>query len=77
LNKKETEKRRRGDTRITADAKDQPMMLHQVSIAILFGHPDHKNISNWIRALKTLGVLVPAEAAIPRQRAARYFYLAA
>jgi len=56
-------------------ASDQPIMLHQMSIAKLFGHSDHKNISNWIKALKTLGVLQPAEAAIPRVKAARYFYL--
>jgi hypothetical protein len=36
---------------------DQPIMLHQASIAKLFGHSDHRNISNWIKALKTLGVL--------------------
>jgi hypothetical protein len=36
-------------------AGDQPIMLHQVSVAKLFGHSHHKNISNWIRALKYLG----------------------
>jgi hypothetical protein len=56
-------------------AGDQPIMLHQMSIAKLFGHSDHKNISNWIKALKTLGVLQPAEAAIPKAKAARYYYL--
>jgi hypothetical protein len=56
-------------------AGDQPFMLHQLSVAKLFGHSDHKNVSNWIRALKTLGILKPAEAAIPNARAARYFYL--
>ena len=55
-------------------AGDQPFMLHQVSIAKLFGHSSHRTISNWIRALKTLGVLKPAEAAIPRVKTARYFY---
>ena len=56
-------------------AGDQPIMLHQLSIANLFGYSSHRNISNWIRALKTLAVLKPAEAAIPNARAARYFYL--
>ena len=56
-------------------AGDQPFMLCQMSVAKLFGHSDHKNISNWIRALKTLGVLKLGEAAIPNARAARYFYL--
>jgi hypothetical protein len=56
-------------------AGDQPIMLHQMSIAKLFGHSHHRNISNWIRALKTLGILKPAEAAIPNAKAARYFYL--
>jgi hypothetical protein len=56
-------------------AGDQPIMLHQLSVAKLFGHSSHRTISNWIRALKTLEVLKPAEAAIPRARAARYFYV--
>jgi hypothetical protein len=56
-------------------AGDQPFMLCQMSVAKLFGHSDHKNISNWIRALKTLGILKLAEAAIPNARAARYFYI--
>jgi hypothetical protein len=56
-------------------ADDQPFMFCQMSVAKLFGHSDHKNISNWIRALKTLGILKLAEAAIPNARAARYFYL--
>jgi hypothetical protein len=56
-------------------AGDQPFMLCQMSVAKLFGHSSHRTISNWIRALKTLGVLKPAEAAIPNARAARYFYV--
>jgi hypothetical protein len=56
-------------------AGDQPFMLCQSSVAKLFGHSSHRNISNWIRALKTLGILKPAIAAIPNARAARYFYL--
>jgi hypothetical protein len=56
-------------------ARDQPFMLCQMSVAKLFGHSDHKNISNWIRALKTLEALKLAEAAIPNARAARYFYI--
>jgi hypothetical protein len=55
-------------------AGHQPIMLHQLSIAKLFGHSSHRTISNWIRALKTLEVLKPAEPAIPNARAARYFY---
>jgi hypothetical protein len=53
---------------------DQPFMLCQNRVAMLFCHSDHRNISNWIRALKTLGVLKLAEAAIPMAKAARYFY---
>ena len=56
-------------------AGDQPFMLCQMSVAKLFGHMSHRNISNWIRALKTLGVLQLAEAAIPTARTARYFYI--
>ena len=56
-------------------AGDQPLMLCQRSAAKLFGHSSHRTISNWIRALKTLGVLKLAEAAIPNARAARYFYV--
>jgi hypothetical protein len=56
-------------------AADQPFMLHQASVAKLFGHSSHRNISNWIRALKTVEVLKPAEAPIPNARAARYFYV--
>ena len=56
-------------------ASGQPIMLCQTSVAKLFGHSSHRTISNWIKALKTLEVLRPAEAAIPRARAARYFYI--
>ena len=56
-------------------AGDQPFMLCQTRVAKLFGHPSHRTISNWIRALKTLEVLKLAEAAIPNVRAARYFYV--
>ena len=56
-------------------AGDQPFMLHQLSVAKLFGRSDHRNICNWIMALKTLGVLKLAEPAIPNARAARYFYI--
>jgi hypothetical protein len=56
-------------------AGDQPIMLHQMSIAKLFGHSGHRNISNWIKALKTLEMLQPAEAAIRGLSAARYFYV--
>jgi len=56
-------------------AGDQPIMLHQMSITKLFGHSHHRNISNWIKALKTLGVLQAADTAIPNAKAARYYYL--
>jgi hypothetical protein len=57
-------------------AGDQPFMLHQLSVAKLFGHSGHRNICNWIMALKTMGVLKLAEAAVPNARAGRYFYVA-
>jgi hypothetical protein len=53
---------------------DQPIMLHQASIAELFGHSDHRNISNWIKALKTLRVLELAERWKPG-KSQRYFYV--
>jgi hypothetical protein len=56
-------------------AGDQPFMLCQTSVAKLFGHSSHKSISNWIRALKTIGVLKLVEAAIPNARTARYSYV--
>jgi hypothetical protein len=56
-------------------AGDQPIMLHQMSIAKLFGYSHHRNISNWIKALKTLDVLKPVEP-WSRGKAARYFYVA-
>jgi hypothetical protein len=56
-------------------AGDQPIMLHQVSIAKLFTDASQQTISNWIHALKTLGVLKLAEAAIPKARAARYYFI--
>jgi len=53
---------------------DRPIMLHQMSIAKLFGHGDHRNISNWIKVCKTLGLLRVAEPG--RQgKATRYFYV--
>jgi hypothetical protein len=55
-------------------AGDQPIMLHQMSIAKLFGHSDHKNISNWIKALRTLRILEPADR-WNYGKAARYFYV--
>jgi hypothetical protein len=54
---------------------DQPIMLHQMSIAKLFGYSHHRNISNWIKALKTLDVLKPVEP-WSRGKTARYFYVA-
>ena len=56
-------------------AGDQPIMLHQMSVAKLFGYSHHRNISNWIKALKTLDVLKPVEP-WSRGKAARYFYVA-
>jgi hypothetical protein len=56
-------------------AGDQPIMLCQMSIAKMFGHSSHRTVSNWIRALKTMGVLKLAEAAVANARAARYFYI--
>ena len=56
-------------------ARDQPIMLHQMSIAKLYGYSHHRNISNWIKALKTLDVLKPVEP-WSRGKAARYFYVA-
>ena len=50
-------------------AGDLPIMLHQASIAKLFAL-SQQTISEWIRALKTLGVLRLAEAPIPKARAA-------
>jgi hypothetical protein len=53
---------------------DQPIMLHQASIARLFGHSDHRNVSNWIRALKTLGVLEVVKR-WSFGKSQRYFYV--
>jgi hypothetical protein len=56
-------------------AGDQPIMLHQMSIAKLFGYTHHRTISNWIKALKTLDVLKPGDP-WSRGKTARYFYVA-
>jgi hypothetical protein len=53
---------------------DEPIMLHQVSVAKLFGYSDHRNISNWIKALRTLGVLKIAKR-WSLGRSQRYFYV--
>jgi hypothetical protein len=53
---------------------DQPIMLHQVSIAKLFD-VSQQTISTWIHALKTVGVLRLAEPAIKNARAARYYFI--
>jgi hypothetical protein len=55
-------------------AGDHPIMLHQASIARLFGHSDHRNISHWIKALKTLGVLRIAKR-WSLGKSQRYFYV--
>src|SRR5262249_22133435 len=55
-------------------AGDQPIMLHQMSIAKLFVHSNHRNISNWIKALITLGILELAKG-WKYGKAARYFYV--
>jgi hypothetical protein len=52
----------------------QPIMLCQTSVAKLFG-VSQQTISEWIRALRTLGVLKLAERAVKNTRAARYFYV--
>jgi hypothetical protein len=57
-------------------AGDQPIMLHQVSIAKLFGC-SWRTVGNRIKALKTGRVLKLAEPAVKGVRAARYFYIAA
>jgi hypothetical protein len=54
--------------------RDEPIMLHQASLAKLFD-VSQQTISTWIRALKTLKVLKPAEAPIPKVRAARYYFI--
>lgn len=51
------------------------IMLDQKSISRLF-NCTWQTIGNWIKALKTIGVLKLAEPAVKRQRAARYFYAA-
>ena len=56
-------------------AGDQPIMLHQVSIARLFGHSHWRTIGNWIKALKTLGLLKLTDPAVARKKTARYFYI--
>jgi len=56
-------------------AGNQAFMLCQMSAAKLFGHSSHRSISNWIKALKTLGVLKLAELS-SRGKATRYFYVA-
>jgi hypothetical protein len=53
---------------------EQPIMLHQASIAKLFGHSDHRNISNWIKALRTLAVLRVAKQ-WSFGKSQRYFYV--
>jgi hypothetical protein len=58
-----------------------PIMIHQVTFAKLFGHSHHHNISNWIRAAKTLGVLASAAPArwspsAKKGKSARYWYVA-
>ncbi len=55
-------------------AGDQPFMLCQMSVAKLFGHSSHRTVSNWLRALKTLGVLRVA-APWGFRKATRYFYI--
>ena len=55
-------------------AGEQPIMLSQTSVAKLFGHSSHRTISNWIKALKTLGMLQIAEHWKPG-KATRYFFI--
>jgi hypothetical protein len=56
-------------------ARDHPIMLHQESIAKLFGHSHWRTIGNWIKALKTLGLLKLTDPAVARKKTARYFYI--
>ena len=56
-------------------AGNQPFMLCQMRVAKLFGHSSHRTISNWIKALKTLGILRVAQP-WKQGRATRYFYIA-
>jgi hypothetical protein len=53
---------------------DQPIMLHQASIAKLFD-VSQQTISTWIGALKTLEVLKLAEPPLKNVRAARYYFI--
>jgi hypothetical protein len=55
-------------------AGEQPVMLHQKTVAKLFGHSDHRNISNWIKALRTVGLLKIAKR-WSLGRSQRYFYV--
>jgi hypothetical protein len=55
-------------------AGDQPIMLCQMSVAKLFGHSSHRNVSNWIKVLKTLDVL-KVTAPWSWGKAARYWYV--
>jgi len=48
-------------------------MLSQDAISRLFGCTAH-TVSNWIMALKTLGMLKLAEPHVPKKTAATYFY---
>ena len=53
---------------------EQPIMLCQTAIAKLF-KVSQQTISEWIRALRTLEVLKPAEPAVKNVRAARYYFI--
>ncbi|HWX17461.1 MAG TPA: hypothetical protein VNY07_12820 [Chthoniobacterales bacterium] len=55
-------------------AGDQPFMLCQMSVAKMFGHSSHRNISNWIKACKTLDIVRVAEP-WRQGKATRYFYI--
>ena len=55
-------------------ARDQPIMLCQTHIAKLFT-VSQQMISEWIRALKTFGVLRLAEPAVKKARAVRYYFI--
>jgi len=56
-------------------AGDQPFMLCQMSVAKLFEQSSHRNVSNWIKALKTVEI-VKVAAPWSYRRATRYFYIA-
>jgi hypothetical protein len=56
-------------------AGDQPIMLHQVSVAGLFRQSHWRTIRNWIKALKTLEVLKPGRSGDSKLESGEIFYV--